>query len=470
MQATADIVKRNSEQKTYLALSAVVLTILLMSTFNVESNDPISGEFIGAIILCLFCNMCLSTFEKYYSAAKLILLILLDISFFIYVYNAGGTEKQSISTLVPLSVAPFLMFPNKMGTILCFFNLILDISALKVINFTLYDYQETFKLGDIPLENPWLFTAFNFSFGAICILVFSKIVTAKQNEQEHIKNEFIKTRTHTLIAEGALSSLRTNTQKEIDTINSSLENLPKDLKGYQTIKESVLKLHEMVSITTNIDTFSGDSILAAKTKVMEVSQLFSLLNFVFYAIAKESSLNIISSSSSDKRIEISAEIFELVFLPLISHAIDTSEKTTSVEIYETTAADGFCNIIIQNNCTSIQDDESSNLIQQIAYRCKANTIAFKQDVTYLEGNRFILRIPCFIEKTRSQIYHNLIPESEIRPLHKLFRVQNKYKVKKRTHKKNTSGLNLNFGLNSNSQTFESFVRDSSIFKNDDNVI
>ena len=113
-------------------------------------------------------------FEKYYSAAKLILLILLDISFFIYVYNAGGTEKQSISTLVPLSVAPFLMFPNKMGTILCFFNLILDLAALKVINFTLYDYKDTFTLGKIPLENPWIFTVFNFSFGAICILISQK--------------------------------------------------------------------------------------------------------------------------------------------------------------------------------------------------------------------------------------------------------------------------------------------------------
>ena len=61
MQKTADITKINSE-KTYLALSAVVLAILVMSTFNVESNDPVSGEFVGAIILCLFCNMCLSTF------------------------------------------------------------------------------------------------------------------------------------------------------------------------------------------------------------------------------------------------------------------------------------------------------------------------------------------------------------------------------------------------------------------------
>ena len=139
---------------------------------------------------------------------------------------------------------------------------------------------------------------------------FSKIVTDKKNEREHIKDQFHKTQTHILIAEGALSSLRSNIKHELNVIKESFDNLPKNLEGYDTITKSLLNLDKAVSITTNIDTFSSDSISSTKTKVMEVSQLFALLNFVFSAIAKESSLDIISSSSSNKKIEISAEFLK----------------------------------------------------------------------------------------------------------------------------------------------------------------
>ena len=125
MQATADLLKETLS-KRHTLLSAQSSTILLMSTFNVESNDPISGEFIGAIILCLFCNMCLSTFENI-TRSETYSSHLARYFIFHICLQCRGHRKQSISTLVPLSVAPFLMFPNKIGTILCFFNLILDI-------------------------------------------------------------------------------------------------------------------------------------------------------------------------------------------------------------------------------------------------------------------------------------------------------------------------------------------------------
>ena len=96
----------------------------------------------------------------------------------------------------------------------------------------------------------------------------------------------------------------------------------------------------------------------------------------------------------------------MVILPLISHAIETSDKRTNVEIYETTAADGFCNIIIQNKCTNLHEAGSTEQIEKIRSKCRANIISYKQDATYLEGYRFILRIPCSFDETRPKSMSN----------------------------------------------------------------